>query len=120
MQTVFDKQDLFMAQMCKDYALGKIPHKDIFKPYFDWKSGGPLIYTSVNKSEAYDIIQKARDVLYDFYEMYPDSYKDIPLSNNDDPWLEYTGFGKDKYIVSYLEALENEMTNLLVGGFFNE
>jgi|GEM_PF-3721947 len=40
MQTVFDKQDLFLAQMRKDYALGKIPHKDISNPISTGKVEG--------------------------------------------------------------------------------
>jgi hypothetical protein len=52
--------------------------------------------------------------------MYPDAYKDIPAHNSDDPWQEYTGYGKDKYTVSYLEAIDSEMTSLLAGGLFHE
>lgn len=35
MESIFKKQDLFLAQMRKDYIAGNIPHTDILKPYLE-------------------------------------------------------------------------------------
>ena len=120
MESIFKKQDLFLTQMRKDYTAGNIPHSDIFKPYFEWKNGGTLITSAITKDEAIAIMWHTRELLEHFYDMHPDAYKDIPAHNSDDPWQEYTGYGKDKYNVSYLEAIDSEMTSLLAGGLFHE
>lgn len=120
MESIFKKQDLFLAQMRKDYIAGNIPHTDILKPYLEWKNGGALITSAITKDEAITIMWHTRKLLEHFYDMYSDAYKDIPAHNSDDPWQEYTGYGKDKYTVSYLEAIDGEMTSLLSGGFFHE
>lgn len=52
MESIFKKQDLFLAQMRKDYIAGNIPHTDILKPYLEWKNGGALITSAITKDEA--------------------------------------------------------------------
>ncbi len=32
---------------------------------------------------------------------------------DEDPWQQYKGFGKDKYVVSYLEGIDSELKNII-------
>ena len=120
MESIFKRQDLFLDQMYKDYTAGNIPHSDIFKPYFEWKKGGTLLTAAIPKSQAIAIMWQARQLLEHFYDIYPDAYKDIPAHVSNNPWQEYAGYGKDKYTVSYLEAIDSEITALLTGSLFHE
>ena len=110
----FDKQDIFIKKMIEDYQEGLFINP-IYKPYFDWKTGETSIL-KISKQEARAIISDASNELEKYYVCYPDAYKDLDSYINDDAWQHYKGFGKDKYIVSYLEAIEYEVNNLLMAG----
>lgn len=56
----------------------------------------------------YDAIQEE---LTDYYMAYPN----IHNKTTDEPiWGQYAGYGDYKYIVAYLEAINEELPNLLM------
>ena len=107
--TPFQKQDIFHESMTDAYLSGQIP-EPTFKPYFDWKLG-KTVKLEVSKAEAHTIIEKASELLESYYDKYPDADNNIGTSS--DIWYLFHGYGKDKYIVSYLQKIEDEVTNLL-------
>jgi hypothetical protein len=112
--TPFQKQDIFHEAMIAAYLNGQI-QEPMFKPYFDWKLG-KTTKMEVSKEDAQAIINKASEMLEPYFEKYPDAESDNNESNND-IWCYYQGYGEDKYIVSYLQKIEEEVTNFLIGGF---
>ena len=110
----FDKQDIFMKKMIEDYETGLISNP-IFKPYFDWKMRKTAIL-QISKQEARSMKEAADLELDKYYDQYPEAFSDLDSVINDDPWQHYKGFGEDKYIVSYLEAIEEEINQILMMG----
>lgn len=108
--TPFQKQDIFHESMIDAYLNGQIP-EPIFKPYFDWKLG-KAVKLEVSKAEAHTIVEKSSELLESYYDKYPDAENNIGISN--DIWYLFQGYEKDKYIVSYLQKIEDEVTNLLI------
>lgn len=114
--TPFQRQDIFRESMIAAYLNGQIP-EPLFKPYFDWKLG-KTTKMEVSRTEAQIIMNKASEMLEPYFEKYPEADNNI-TSSDSDVWCYYKGYGKDKYIVSYIEKIEEEVTNLLIGGFFS-
>lgn len=112
--TPFQRQDIFHISMIDAYLNGQIP-EPIFKPYFDWKLG-KTVKLEVSKVEAHTIVEKASELLESYFDQYPDAEREIGTSN--DIWYMFQGYGKDKYIVSYLERIEAEVNNLLMANMF--
>lgn len=110
--TPFEKQDIFHKQMIKDYKCGKIPNSSVFEPYFKWKMGLSN-HTIITKPMAYAMIDEAIRQLERYYDKYPNAYSNMDIYMNDDVWQQYKGFDEDKYIVSYLEGIENEIGNII-------
>lgn len=108
--TPFQKQDIFHESMIDAYLNGQIP-EPTFKPYFDWKLG-KTVMLEVSRAEAHTIVEKASKLLESYYDKYPDAESNIGTSN--DIWYLFKGYRKDKYIVSYLQKIEDEVTNLLI------
>ena len=108
--TPFQKQDIFHKAMITAYLDGQIK-EPMFKPYFDWKLG-KTVKIEVSRIEAQAIINKASEMLEPYFDKYPDVECNI-CESDDDVWCYYQGYGDDKYIVSYLEKIESELSNLL-------
>lgn len=108
----FEKQNIFNTKMIEDYKAGMIPHSSVFEPYFKWKAGEES-HKSITKDKAFEMMEEANNLLEDYYEKYPNACKNMDTYVNDDPWQEYKGYGEDKYLVSYLEGIEEELTNLI-------
>jgi len=106
----FEKQDKFFAQMIEDYKAGKFVNSSIFSPYMNWKMGGGL---KITRKQAWDMMDEAQSQLSVFYDKYPNAYDSMDTYINDDPWQSYKGFGEDRFIVSYLEGIDEELTNIL-------
>lgn len=81
----FSQQDKFVADMVEAYKAGLIG--GVFRPYIEWKTGGPLF----NKEQAYSMMKAASDILE---QMFDDSEADSQLQE-------------------YLEAIDSELTNIL-------
>lgn len=109
--TPFEKQDIFHKQMIEDYKSGKIPNSSVFEPYFKWKMGLSN-HTIITKKMAYSMIDEAVRLLEEYYAKYPNAYDNMDSYINDDVWQQYKGFGEDKYIVSYLEGIEGELSKI--------
>ena len=104
----FKQQDTFIAKMKDDYEKGLINIKAL-TPYFRWKFDDKAWNPSKRQIwTMYDVLQEE---LGKYYETYPKGYKET----TDEPiWGQYAGYGKDKYIVAYLEATKEELPNLLM------
>ena len=81
----FSQQDKFVADMVEAYKAGLIG--GAFRPYIEWKTGGPLF----NKEQAYSMMKAASDILEQMF---------------DDPEA-------DSQLQEYLEAIDSELTNIL-------
>lgn len=109
--TVFDKQDAFLERLLSDYTKGFIPEAETFRPYFDWKSGKDTI-PRFSIVEAQQMQEVASNLLEALYIKHQSDQKPIETYINDDPWQNYRWLGDDAYVVSYLEAIEAELTNM--------
>ena len=79
-----------------------------------------LLCLITNKNRDLDLMfknihdyNKTGDIVYPltldgYYEAYPKGYKET----TDEPiWGQYAGYGDDKYIIAYLEAINEELPN---------
>ena len=106
---------IIREQMLADYSKGLLP--SCFEPYFYWKLGKCELI-EITREQAIDMMETAGDLIIQYYDKYPCSFDGISVYTDDNPWQNYEGYGEDKYIVSYLEAIDYELTNLWTGGFF--
>lgn len=109
---VFEKQDVFNNRMIEDYKNGMIPHSSVFEPYFKWKTG-ECSHDEITRSMAYKMMDEASMLLDGYYNKYPKAYENMDTYVDNDPWQQYKGFGKDKYVVSYLEGIDSELKNII-------
>lgn len=110
---IFEKQNLFRHRMLEDYKQGTIPSASVFEPYFNWKMG-KCGHSEITKGMAYMMMDEASALLEGYYEKYPRANENLHAYINEDPWQAYEGFGNDKYIVSYLESIHDELSNIAV------
>ena len=99
----FKAQDIFTERMLKEYNHMDVLKKAVYKPYFDWKKGET---NTISRQDAYAIKDAASDDLWDMYQKYPDApgkATNLPL------WGAYEGYGDDKYLVSFLEYIDDEI-----------
>lgn len=108
----FEKQNIFHNRMIKDYKDGKIPHSSVFASYFKWKMG-ECSHSEITREMALKMMNEVSTLLDEYYEKHPKAYENMDAYINEDPWQQYKGFGKDKYVVSYLEAVEGELYNII-------
>lgn len=115
--TPYDKVLSICERMLEDYQKGIIP--TCFKPYFDWKLGRCEL-SNISKEQAMNMMELVSNQIDEFYEKHPHPFEGLSAYVDDNPWQNYEGFGEDKYIVSYLEAIDYELTNLWTGGCFTK
>ena len=87
----FKAQDNFLAELIEAYHKGFFSGKE-YKPYFDWKV---TKVNNITKDDAQKLLNKVREDLEPLYD------------GNDDSLL-----------LTYLEAIEAEITNILVSGLY--
>ena len=104
----FKQQDAFLAKMQENYNTGLINIKAL-APYFRWKFDDKA--KNPSKTQIWKMCDVIQEELDGFYEAYPNGYE----QTTDEPiWGQYAGYGDDKYIVAYLEAINDELPNLLM------
>ena len=108
--SIFKQQDTFFARMIEDYKAGKFANSEVFVPYMNWKMGYGL---HISKQDAWVMMDEAQEQLMSYYDKYPDAYDGQDTSDNDGPWRSYKGFGEDRFMVSYLEGIDGELTNII-------
>lgn len=81
----FKHQDAFMAEMVSAFNDGKL--SAVYAPYFQWKQDGKLF----NRQQGYEMMTVSENELGELY---------------DDP-------NADTAIVSYLEAINGEISNVI-------
>lgn len=108
----FERQNIFHNRMIEDYKNGIIPNSSVFEPYFNWKMG-KCSHNKITREMAYKMIDEASTLLDGYYKKYPKAYENMDVYINEDPWQQYKGFGQDKYIVSYLESIDGELSNII-------
>lgn len=109
----FEKQNIFHNRMIKDFKDGIIPNSSLFEPYFRWKMG-ECSHLEITREMALRMMCEASTLLDGYYEKHPKAYENMDAYINEDPWQQYKGFGDDKYIVSYLEAIDGELSKIIV------
>ena len=62
------------------------------------------------------MMDAASDELDELYRKHPDAFSAIPQCDNNDVWCHYRLFKEDAYMVSYLEHLDAEVSELIVSG----
>lgn len=105
-------QDRLQGMMIEAYQGHKIPNWYVFKPYFDWKMG--LRGCSFTGIEIREMRNTAKNTLSRYYETYPNASDVIDFENQDDVFYMYRGYGDDAPIVGYLEAIDEELTNIFI------
>lgn len=115
MVNALDKLDIFLERFKYDYYIGKI---DIAKygAYLRWKFDGDDLPSF---REVVDMSERVSEDLERYDIKYPDaaSYSETYL--NDDPWQNYKLYKDDKYIVSYLSYMEEELISFQVSGLLS-
>lgn len=113
MSDLFNMQDEFYARMKADYESGLIGNP-ILKPYFDWKFyHAPL--NTLDKRILFNMREAVSRDMEILDEKYPDAYRSLTLSPTaDDIWKPYKCYGEDKYLYSYLDGIESEISRLMV------
>lgn len=89
-------------------SFNKIDHQ-LFQPYMDWKQGRGL---HISEAQSWAMRDEALAQLDDLYERHAHTCRPYETGNDDSPWQDYAGFGADKYLVSYLEAINEELGNI--------
>ena len=115
-QQYFNQQDQFLASMIEAYHQGLFPG-DEYKPYFDWKISKQFCIT---KEMATRLMHKVRADLEPYYNTDSCDKREqnelvhyAEQSNN----LEQERKTSNEKIVDYLEAIDSEITKILVGGY---
>ena len=104
----FKQQDIFIAKKKENYEKGLINIKSL-TPYFRWKFDDKA--KNPSRSQIWKMYDAIQEELTDYYMAYPNSHNET----TDEPiWGQYAGCGDDKYIVAYLEAINEELPNLLM------
>lgn len=105
----FEQQDIFIAKMKEDYEGGGGISTKALAPYFCWKFDDKA--KNPSRSQIWKMYDAIQEELTDYYMAYPN----IHNKTTDEPiWGQYAGYGDDKYIVAYLEAINEEVPNLLM------
>ena len=104
----FKAQDVFTERMLRDHYEDGVLRDEVYEPYFKWKSGKA---ERISKEELWELKDKVSEDLDNMYNKYPDALSkatDRPI------WGQYDGYGRDKYRVSYLEAIDGEIAALMM------
>ena len=104
----FKAQDIFRERMLREYKQLERVSDPVYAPYFEWKEGRR---GGISRQEAWAIRERVEDDLDYLYRKYPHAAADATATPI---WGMYEGFGGDKYLVSYLEAVDEEIGNFLV------
>ena len=105
-----EKNAIFLYQMETDYRNKRYSEFENLEPYFIWKFKGGTRENLL--PYVYDLMATAVEACEVYYDRYPDAPRVPDLSLSDDPWKAFVGYGKDKYIVSYLETICDDLTRL--------
>ncbi|MGL5729719.1 MAG: hypothetical protein ACRCX5_01190 [Bacteroidales bacterium] len=106
----FKNQKTLNLRMKSDFNAGMF--NLCFSEYLNWKFDNTKDLTlDINKIHQLLSEINSQLQIYDF--KYAKPYSNLGLYINDDPWQCYSGFGMDKYMISYLEYLEDELIRLL-------
>lgn len=113
---VFKKQDIFMKRMIADCGEGTLL-EPIFKPYIDWLCC-KTNKIQCGKVEAYSMLETASTRMEELCLKHPQAFEILPTYINGNPWQYYEGMKEDKYLYSYYSYIEDEMSSLLLGGYW--
>ena len=105
-------QDRLQGMMIEAYQGHKIPNWYVFKPYFDWKMR--LRGCDFAKREIREMWNTAKSILNRYYDTYANASNAIDYDNQEDIFYLQRGYGKDAEIVGYMEAIEEELTNIMI------
>jgi len=106
-------QDIFHERMKMDYERGVISNPT-FKPYFEWKFHNAPI-KSLTRQMCYTIMKEAQKELEALDNKHPRAHEQILVEPTlDDVWKPYKGYESDCFLYSYLIAIENEITNIMI------
>ena len=119
--SVFSEINYFNKKMIQYFESGKLSND--FEPYFKWKKGITDI-SSISQECGWTMRDKAKELLDYYYDKHPEAFNNVELYHYDPDnydieeslWCQYKGFKEDKYVVSYLEAIDEELSELIASG----
>ena len=121
--SVFAEMKYFNEKMRHAYLEGELPKE--LTPYFNWKFGNTDI-RSISTDTAYAMRNLTEELLDVYYDRYPEAFRNVELYRYDAEdynmeesiWCQYKGFKEDKYVVSFLEKIDGELSEMLIGNVF--
>ena len=100
------------APMMEAYRKHQIPQWYAFKPYFDWVNNNRHGHMQPCH------IREMRSVALSLLKMYevkhPDAFDKMGSTDRSDPFFPYDAYGEDKVVVSTLNQINEELTNMLL------
>lgn len=120
----FDEMCYFNKKMHESFMEGQLPKE--FEPYFKWKFVIQDIKV-LTEDSAYQMRNLATDLLENYYDKHPEAFSNIEFYHYDPQsydieesiWCTYKGFKRDMYIVSYLEKIDEELSELIASGILS-
>ena len=117
----FTEIKYFNERMKQFYLEGNFPSE--LNRYFDWKFG-KINVSSIALSAAYDMRDTCREILDTLYDKHPEAFRNVEFYHFDSSnydieeslWCHFKGFQEDKYMVSFLEAIESNLCELIMSG----
>ena len=119
--SVFSEINYFNKKMYQYFESGKLSND--FDPFFNWKKGKADI-SSISQECGWTMRDKAKELLDYYYDKHPEAFSNVELYHYDPDnydieeslWCQYKGFKEDMYVVSYLEAIDEELSELIASG----
>lgn len=106
----FRNQNALTLRMKDDFLSGKF--EPCVNEYLAWKfnSHGS---DSLSLHQIHSALMVIAQQLDNYSRKHSKPYAGLGLYINNDPWQFYSGYGEDKYMVSYLEFIEDELLRIL-------
>ena len=122
--SVFAEAHYFNAKMYSYFQSGRLPQE--FAPYFEWKFVHQDI-KRISRETAIQMTELAQELLEGYYDQHPEAFTNVELYHYDPAnydieeslWCSYKGFKGDMYTVSFLEKIDGELLDCLIGDLFD-
>ena len=106
------KNNDFTALMVKAYKEHRIPQWYVFKPYFEWIQNNR--HGRIRPCHIREMRSVALSLLKKYDGRHPDAFDKMGTTDRSDPLFPYDAYEEDKVIVSTLNQIIEELTNLLL------
>lgn len=118
---VFNEARHFNKKMYEFFKEDKFPEE--LEVYFIWKFKRHDI-SVIKEKKAYQMRNIVKDLLEFYYDNHPEAFANVEFYHYDPRnydieesiWCTYKGFKGDMYMVSFLEKIDEELTELIASG----